>query len=74
MSDPAPNPRTLAARLRQRLNELGWSQRRLAEVSGVPQPRLSDILNGQHKPNLATLERIAAAMGCDIELRRRRSG
>lgn len=58
---------TLGAVLRLRVREeregRGWSQRTLAEKSGVPQPTISRMEAGVRKLDLVALERIARAFG-----------
>ncbi|MCA1235766.1 helix-turn-helix domain-containing protein [Staphylococcus aureus] len=39
--------------------ELGWSQRKLAEELGKPQSTIARIENGDSKPNLETMKAIA---------------
>ncbi len=40
-------------------DELGWSQRKLAEELGKPQSTIARIENGDSKPNLETMKAIA---------------
>ncbi|PTH39465.1 transcriptional regulator [Staphylococcus capitis] len=40
-------------------DELGWSQRKLADELGKPQSTIARIENGESKPNLDTMEAIA---------------
>ncbi|MGC9651029.1 helix-turn-helix domain-containing protein [Staphylococcus warneri] len=40
-------------------DELGWSQRKLADELGKPQSTIARIENGDSKPNLETMEAIA---------------
>lgn len=47
---------------------LGWSQKDLADRAGLSQTGIARIENGSHKPNSATIEKIAAAFDrADIE-------
>lgn len=45
------------------LKKLGWTQAELAIRAGVKPPSISQMLNGNHSPTLATLEKIAGAFG-----------
>ena len=49
----------------------GWSQTTLAALAGITQPMLSRLLRGNDKrsPYLATLLKIADALGMDVILR-----
>lgn len=42
--------------------ELGWSQRDLARVTGMKQPQIARIEKGERIPTLATLWRLADAL------------
>lgn len=57
------------AEAKQRLAELGWTQEELAKKIGVAQPNVAAILSGKHKPTLATVERVAKALGCSATLK-----
>ena len=46
----------------------GLSQGALAERVGTTKSAISRLESGQHAPNLATLERIAAAFGGHVEI------
>jgi len=50
--------------IRARRESAGLSMRALAGRSGVSQPFLSQIENGQASPSMVTLYRIAGALGC----------
>lgn len=43
--------------------ELGWTQRELAEKAGVSYSFLNDIENGRRQPSMDSLEGIARALG-----------
>ncbi len=43
-------------------SELGWSQQRLADESGVNKATINQIERGRRSPNVETLEKLAAAM------------
>jgi transcriptional regulator with XRE-family HTH domain len=53
----------LMVRVRQEREKRGWSQRKLSERSGVPQPTISRIEAGVRKLDLVALEKIAKAFG-----------
>ncbi len=46
--------------------QLSMSQRALAKRAHVPQSTISKIESGSLKPNISTLEKILAAMQCDL--------
>ncbi|HFK1747788.1 helix-turn-helix transcriptional regulator [Bacillus paranthracis] len=51
----------------KRLNK-GWTQSKLAEKSGVPQPTISHIENGTLKnPSIKSIKNIASALGINLE-------
>ena len=43
--------------------EKNWSQEQLAEASGLPQPHISKLENGQHSPSHKTVVALANALG-----------
>jgi DNA-binding XRE family transcriptional regulator len=53
--------------IRLRLDH-GLSQEALAERVGTTKSAISRLESGQHVPNLATVERIAAAFGGHVEI------
>ncbi len=53
----------LAEAVRARREELGWSQRGLAERAGMTQPGVARFEAGGTTPTLPLLERLAAALG-----------
>ena len=61
------NPiQTVAANVRREMNVRGWTQVDLAERSGVPQSRISELLSGKRDQKLGRLEQIANAFGITI--------
>jgi HTH-type transcriptional regulator / antitoxin HipB len=56
----------MAKRLRERREKRGWSQRELAEASGVSREYIARIELGQHDPTLSTLEKLAQALGMKV--------
>lgn len=57
-----PDLRAIGDALRERRIELGWTQARLAERSGVTQADISRIENGQIDPRWSTVRRLAVAL------------
>lgn len=56
---------TIADRLRRKMKEQGLSQYRLWKMSGVSQPTIKRILDGDSKePDKSTVEKLAGALGC----------
>jgi len=56
----------LAEAVRVRREELGWSQRQLAERAGMTQPGIARFEAGGTTPTLPLLERLAAALGLTL--------
>jgi HTH-type transcriptional regulator / antitoxin HipB len=56
----------LAEAVRTRREELGWSQRQLAERAGMSQPGIARFEAGGTNPTLPLLERLAAALGLTL--------
>jgi HTH-type transcriptional regulator / antitoxin HipB len=52
----------LARAIRARRQELGWSQRQLAEHAGMTQPGIARFEAGRTTPTLPLLERLASAL------------
>ena len=56
--------------IRALMKSRGWTQERLAERSGMLQPRISAIMTaGKTRPNIKTLRRIAEAFDCGLVVR-----
>jgi len=53
----------IAAMVRRRRTARGWSMRELAKQTGVSQPFISKLENGQLLPSLPTLYALASALG-----------
>jgi HTH-type transcriptional regulator/antitoxin HipB len=53
----------LAEAVRIRREELGWTQRQLAERAGMTQPGVARFEAGGTTPTLPVLERLAGALG-----------
>jgi transcriptional regulator with XRE-family HTH domain len=56
----------IAAHLRERRFELGLTQRRLSELSGIQQADISRIERGETQPTTVTAKRLADALGVDF--------
>ncbi|MFE7115302.1 helix-turn-helix domain-containing protein [Streptomyces sp. NPDC057654] len=56
----------IAQAVYERRTELGWSQRELAERSGMKQPHVSRLESARRMPQLDVLRRVAEAMGTDL--------
>jgi transcriptional regulator with XRE-family HTH domain len=53
----------LGEAVRTRREELGWSQRQLAERAGMTQPGVARFEAGGTTPTIPVLERLAGALG-----------
>jgi len=58
----------LAEAVRVRREELGWSQRQLAERAGMSQPGIARFEAGGTNPTLPLLERLAQALGLALNV------
>lgn len=58
----------LAARIKELRQEQGVSVRKLAELSGVHHPHLVNIEGGKLSPTIDVLERIASALGAELQI------
>jgi HTH-type transcriptional regulator / antitoxin HipB len=58
----------LAEAVRARREELGWSQRQLAERAGMTQPGVARFESGGTTPTLPLLERLAGALGLRLSV------
>jgi HTH-type transcriptional regulator / antitoxin HipB len=58
----------LAEAIRARREELGWSQRQLAERAGMTQPGIARFEAGGTTPTLPLLERLASALGLTVTI------
>ena len=53
-------------RIRQLLDERGWSEYRLAKKCGLPQPTFTSIFRRNSIPSITTLERICSGFGITL--------
>jgi len=60
--------RMVAARLAGYRSEHGLSQRALAKLLGVSQPRVVELESGEKNPQIETLVKIAAATGLEFAI------
>lgn len=56
----------LGATVRSTRQALGWSQERLAELSGLDRSYVGEIERGTVSPTLATLEKLATALNMKL--------
>ncbi|MBI5209432.1 MAG: helix-turn-helix transcriptional regulator [Elusimicrobia bacterium] len=57
--------KSLSRRIREERNLRGWTQEELAERAGVHLSFIGQIERGIRKPSLATVQRMAEALGVD---------
>ncbi|MCP4809814.1 MAG: helix-turn-helix domain-containing protein [Proteobacteria bacterium] len=62
--DPANN---LARSIRQLREIRGYTQNKLAQLSGVPRPTIANLESGGANPTLSVLTKVAAALQVSIE-------
>ena len=61
-------PETFRARLKRLRGTLGWSQRALAAVSGVPHATIGKIESGEARESTAhTVAMLAYGLGCSMD-------
>jgi ribosome-binding protein aMBF1 (putative translation factor) len=58
----------LARRFAEARRKRGWTQKKLAEKTGLNQSEISTLESGQANPTYKTLQTLAAALGGKIEL------
>jgi transcriptional regulator with XRE-family HTH domain len=59
--------KVIPAALKKALAERGWSQYRLAQVTGISQMTISNIVNGVHDPKASNLKTIADALEMSLD-------
>lgn len=52
--------------LKRLRTERGWSQQKLADVSGVNKATINQVEQGKRSPSIQTLENLARAMGAEV--------
>lgn len=57
----------LRYRLKFERKRQGWSQRYLAELTGIPSSNISRYENGERKPDIDTLIRLADFLNCSVD-------
>lgn len=60
--------RRMGERIRQLRTERGISQVELAEMAGLIQPHIVRIEQGRYSVGLDTLQAIAKALGCTVDI------
>ena len=58
----------LARRFAEARQKRGWTQKKLAEKTGLNQSEISTFESGQANPTYKTLQTLAAALGGKLEL------
>lgn len=53
--------------LKKQLALKEMSQLELSEITGIPQPVLSNYMNGKNSPGLYNLDKIAKALNCSVD-------
>ena len=56
----------IAIKVRRRMEELGWTQKRLAEALGCTQQHISVLLNGKVNMTLETLSKLESALNFNL--------
>ena len=54
-------------RLRKKLKCAGITQSELCDIVGIPQPQLSNYINGKTVPSFYNVDKIAKALNCSVE-------
>jgi transcriptional regulator with XRE-family HTH domain len=68
-SKRSPETIALGLKVRELRETAGITQRELAERLDAQQPAIARLENGHVRPDMVTLERIATALGCQLEVR-----
>lgn len=55
------------ARIKYEREKRGWSQKYIAEQTGIPSSNISRYETGERKPDIATLVTLANFMGCSVD-------
>lgn len=63
---------TLAEQIRRERKASALTQAAAAEAAGMTQSQWADLEGGRYGPTLPTLRRVAAALGCSLDVRLRR--
>ena len=58
----------LARRFAEARRKRGWTQKKLAQKTGLNQSEISTFESGQANPTYKTLQTLAAALGAKLEL------
>ncbi len=57
----------LSANMKRLREDVGFSQKALAEQSGVPRPTIAHLESGQANPTLTVVLKVAAALGVGVD-------
>lgn len=58
----------LARRFSEARRKRGWTQKKLAEKTGIDQSEISNLESGQANPTYKTMYAVAAALGAKLDL------
>lgn len=65
---PVPMADTIGARVRAMRSGARMTQKAVGKAAGQPRQYICKVERGVHQPTVASLQRIAAALGCDIRV------
>lgn len=68
------NTQAIGAVIRQRREELGIDQQRLADLAGLSRHGIVNLESGTGNPRFSTLETVAACLGLELRLEVRPPG
>ena len=57
---------TLAGNLTEIIKESGYSQREVADMTGIMQSTISKYMNGKMMPSVKNIVNLAYALNCDV--------
>ncbi|WP_186265897.1 helix-turn-helix domain-containing protein [Sphingorhabdus sp. SMR4y] len=57
----------MGKRIKARIDEIGLTQKRVAELSGISSQRLGNYVQGTRPPDICTLAKIANALGVSVD-------
>lgn len=74
MNELARDPRQVGNAIRAARKRKGWSQSKLANLSGLRQEQVSVIENGRASTKLQTLLAVLSALGLELQIAARATG